>query len=95
MRLSAALRFAAVAAVVAPLAALAFGGCGPNANEVWLCLDPVTGKESNAQYDPNHYVNGVFDPCHCYDPCGPQKTCPDVVDAGPLPPGCPAGDGGT
>jgi hypothetical protein len=39
-------------------------------------------------------VNGVFDPCHCYDPCGPSKECPIVVDAGPTPPGCDAGDGG-
>ena len=48
-------------------------------------LDPATGKESNVDYDPNHYVGGVFDPCNCYDPCGPSKACPIVVDAGPPP----------
>jgi len=93
-----ALRFAAVAAVVASLAAAAFGtgaGCGPNVSRFWVCLNPVTGKEDGTIYDDNHYdKNGEPDPCHCYDPCGPEKTCPDVVDAGPLPPGCDAGDGG-
>jgi hypothetical protein len=52
---------------------------------LWLCLDPATGKESEIDYDPNHYVGGVFDPCHCFDPCGPSKACPNVVDAGPPP----------
>ena len=40
------------------------------------------------------YVNGEFDPCHCYDPCGEANTCPILVDAGPPPLGCDAGDGG-
>jgi hypothetical protein len=67
---------------------------------VWVCLNPITGKDDLSIYDANHYVGGVFDPCNCYDPCGPQKTCPIVVDAGPAPPGCDvdggadAGDGG-
>lgn len=93
-----ALRFAILAAVVAPLAAAAFGagaGCGPNTTEIWVCLNPVTGKEDGTIYDATHYVNGEPDPCHCYDPCGPSKSCPDVVDAGPLPPNCPTSDGGT
>jgi hypothetical protein len=62
--------------------------------EIWVCLNPATGKVDDAPYDDNHYVNGVFDPCHCYDPCGPEKSCPIVVDAGPPAPGCDAGDGG-
>jgi hypothetical protein len=89
-----ALRFAVVLAAL--LAVAAFGadvGCGPDETEVWLCLNPVTGKEDVNIYDASHYVNGVFDPCHCYDPCGPTKSCPIVVDAGPLPPGCDTGDG--
>jgi hypothetical protein len=44
--------------------------------------------------DSTHYVNGMADPCHCYDPCGPSKSCPIVVDAGPPAPGCPV-DAGT
>jgi hypothetical protein len=69
-------------------------GCGPDVTEIWICLNPITGKLDANTYDPNHYVNGVADPCHCYDSCGPQKTCPIVVDAGPLGPGCEAGAGG-
>jgi hypothetical protein len=69
-------------------------GCGPNTSFFWICLNPVTGKEDGSIYDANHYVNGVADPCHCYDPCGPEKTCPIVVDAGPPGPGCEAGAGG-
>ncbi len=53
----------------------------------------MTGKIDGSFYDANHYVNGVLDPCHCYDPCGPEASCPIVVDAGPLPPGCDAGTG--
>jgi hypothetical protein len=83
---------------VALAAALASGTlgslCAGDPVELWVCLNPETGKLDNSIGDDNHYVNGVFDPCHCYDPCGPAKTCPDLVDAGPLPPGCPAGDAG-
>jgi hypothetical protein len=79
-----ALRFAALV-VVGALAAAGAGavGCGPNGQVLWICLDPVTGKENNAFSDPNHYVNGVYDPCHCYDPSGPAKTCPDEPEGGP------------
>jgi hypothetical protein len=80
-----------VAASSVALGALA--ACGPNETTGWLCLNPVTGKEDESVYDPNHYVNGVFDPCHCYDPCGPEKSCPSVIDAGPLPRDCDAGAG--
>lgn len=66
----------------------ASAGCGPSESFFWLCLNPKTGKEDGSIYDSSHYVHGVADPCHCYDPCGPQKTCPIVVDAGPPPPGC-------
>ena len=70
-------------------------GCGPDITEIWLCLNPATGYEDSQIYDANHYVNGVLDPCHCYDPCGPEKSCPMAVDAGPPPAdaGC-MGDGG-
>ncbi len=89
-----ALRFAVAAAIVAPLAFWMFGtGCGPDQTYIWLCLNPVTGKEDGMIYDSNHYVNGVLDPCHCFDPCGPSNECPIVVlDAGsPSAPGCDAG----
>jgi hypothetical protein len=70
-------------------------GCGPENTFLWLCFDPGTGHEG-AYYDSTHYVGGVFDPCHCYDPCGPADTCPIGVDAGPPPAdaGCDLGDGG-
>jgi hypothetical protein len=63
---------------------------------IWICNNPLTGKEDPTVYDSNHYVNGVFDPCHCYDPCGESKECPILVDAGPPPPDamCEVGDGG-
>jgi hypothetical protein len=87
----------AVAVVlVAPLAAGAFSvGCGPNQQAIWVCFDPGTGHEGT-YHDDNHYVGGVFDPCHCYDPCGPADTCPILVDAGPPPAdaGCDKSDGG-
>jgi hypothetical protein len=87
-----ALRFAAaLAALLATVTLGALVGCGPDQGVVWICLNPVTGKEDGSIYDANHAVNGVADPCHCYDPCGPEKSCPIVVDAGPLGPGC---DGG-
>ena len=81
--------FAAATLVSAVLGVAA--GCGPDQTMVWFCLNPVTGKVDDAPYDANHYVNGVFDPCHCFDPCGPEKSCPEVVDAGPAAPGCDAG----
>jgi hypothetical protein len=91
------LGFAVAAALGVPLASGAISvGCGPNQTEIWFCLNPQTGLETDAPYDANHYANGVFDPCHCFDPCGPQKTCPISVDAGPPPPdaGCDEGDAG-
>jgi hypothetical protein len=87
------------AAVVAPLAAGVFSasvGCGPDQSVGWICLNPVTGKIDGSIFDANHFVDGMADPCHCYDPCGPEKSCPIVVDAGPPGPGCDAdaGDAG-
>lgn len=67
---------------------------GPEETIIWTCLNPETGKLDSSIYDENHIVNGEVDPCHCYDPCGPEKTCPIVVDAGEPGPGCDAGDGG-
>jgi hypothetical protein len=90
------LRFALAAAALLSAAVLgAAVGCGPDQHMVWFCLNPATGKVDGAPYDTTHYVNGVFDPCHCYDPCGPEKSCPITVDAGPPPPDamCEAGDG--
>jgi hypothetical protein len=84
----------AVAVALAAVQPGAIGCFGPDVSIVWICLDPVTGKIDGSGYDPNHYVDGGFDPCHCYDPCGPEKSCPMLVDAGPLPPGCNAGDAG-
>jgi hypothetical protein len=93
-----ALRFALLAVVVCPLAAATFStGCGPDQSVGWFCFDPGTGH-LGTYYDANHYVNGVFDPCHCYDPCGPADTCSILVDAStpPVDAGCmeDAGDGG-
>ncbi len=85
-----ALRFSVAVTVAACAGSFIGATCG--GSEIWLCLNPVTGKEDNSVYDPNHYVNGTLDPCHCFDPCGPEKSCPIVVDAGPLPAGC--ADGG-
>jgi hypothetical protein len=87
----------AVAVVLAVGVPVALAGCGPDQAYAWICLNPVTGKEDGSIYDYNNYVNGMADPCHCYDPCGPAKSCPIVVDAGPPGPGCDvsdAGDGG-
>jgi hypothetical protein len=92
-----ALRFAlALAALAAPAALGAAAGCGPAVTMVWVCNNPVTGKADPTIGDPTHYVNGVFDPCHCYDPCGESEECPILVDAGPPPLDamCEAGDGG-
>ena len=88
--LRAALAVVALGTVAGLAAAVA---CGPNNITVWICLNPKTGKEDGSIYDPNHYVNGVLDPCHCYDPCGPERSCPIVVDAGPPVSGCDAGTG--
>jgi hypothetical protein len=84
------LRFAVAAAALCALCTLG-SLCGPNQSVGWICLNPVTHKEDPSYGDPNHYVGGVFDPCHCYDPCGPAESCPIVVDAGPPPAGCDAG----
>lgn len=86
------LRF--VATTVALVTFGMLGACWNETQVVWQCLNPVTGKETDAPYDDTHYVNGKLDPCHCYDPCGSQKTCPILVDAGTPPPECDAGDGG-
>jgi hypothetical protein len=89
-----ALRFTLALAALPSAAALGAAlGCGPNQSVGWICLNPTTGKEDGSIYDASHYVNGVLDPCNCYDPCGPAKSCPIVVDAGPLQAGCDA-DGG-
>jgi hypothetical protein len=85
----------ALAALFASGALGAIVACGPwGETEVWICLNPVTGKVDWNIHDDNHYVNGMADPCHCFDPCGPANTCPIVVDAGPPGPGCPVGDAG-
>lgn len=89
VRLGVALVVLAVSASVGAAA-----GCGPYETVIWVCLSPVTGKLDSETFDRDHFVNGEPDPCHCYDPCGPATTCPIVVDAGPLDPGCDAGDGG-
>jgi hypothetical protein len=89
------LSFAVVLATSAGAAALrAIAGCGVDNEEIWICNNPATGKADTSIYDRNHYVNGVLDPCHCYDPCGESAECPILVEAGPPPPGCDAGDGG-
>ena len=74
--------------------AVAAVGCGPNTSVFWVCLNPVTGKDDGSIYDSTNFHDGVADPCHCYDACGPSKECPIVVDAGPLPPGCDGGADG-
>lgn len=82
---------------IALVALAGFGvvACWPGETvEVWVCLNPETGKLDGSIYDQLHFANGVFDPCHCYDWCGPEKTCPILVDAGEPGPGCDAGDGG-
>jgi hypothetical protein len=91
-----ALHLAAVAVAGAPVAFAMLGAgaaCGPVHEVFWLCLNAVTGKEDVNTYDANNYADGEPDPCHCYDPCGPAKTCPIVVDAGPSGPDCGAGGG--
>jgi hypothetical protein len=95
LRFALALAALAVPAVPAVLGALAC--LGPDQSVIWFCLNPVNGKLDGTFYDSSHYVNGVFDPCHCYDPCGPWTSCPIEVEAGPPPLGCDAGtrDAGT
>ncbi len=84
-----ALRFSvAVAAIAAP----ALGSCSFGNQPLWSCLDPATGQPIDGPYDATHYVGGVFDPCHCYDPGGPEPQCPIEVDAGPRDAG--SGDAG-
>ncbi len=88
-------RFAVALAIPVVFAASGVDvGCGPDQTVGWLCLNPTTGKEDGSIYDENHYVDGMIDPCHCYDPCGPEASCPIVVDAGPPAPGCDGGTGG-
>jgi len=79
-----ALRVSAAGAILAIVAATAGYaiGCG-SPQEFWACNSAITGKADPNYYDLTHYVNGVFDPCHCYDPTGPLLTCPIAVDAGP------------
>ncbi len=73
-----------IAAAASTLLAAALTSCGPTTETTWSCIDPATGKEdSNAPYDPTHYVDGVFDPCHCYDPGGELPQCPILVNGGP------------
>ncbi|MFO0761269.1 MAG: hypothetical protein U0359_32620 [Byssovorax sp.] len=87
-------RWLALAALAGVAGAGAGVACGPNEHPFWICLSPTTGKLDPDIGDPNHYVDGVFDPCFCYDPCGPRPECPIVVDAGPPPPDamCDAGN---
>jgi hypothetical protein len=80
LRLSAAAAVT-VAAVTASMLAGSAVGCGDE-QEVWVCDNPWTGKADQNFYDSKHFVGGVFDPCHCYDPSGPARTCPILVDAG-------------
>lgn len=89
-----ALHFAFPVMTLGALGAFLDLGCVFGPEVFWVCLNPVTGKLDRTIYDENHFVNGVADPCHCYDPCGPEKTCPIEVDAGELGAGCDAGDGG-
>jgi hypothetical protein len=85
------LRFAVALAALVASGTLGAACLGPEHSVVWICLNPVTGKEDGSIGDDTHYVNGVFDPCHCYDPCGPENSCPIVVDASPPGPHCDAG----
>jgi hypothetical protein len=84
----------ALAALAAPAALGAAVGCQPP-DILWICLNPKTGKDDDSVGDFGHLgPDGQPDPCHCYDACGPSPECPIVVDAGPPPLGCDAGDGG-
>ena len=77
-----ALRLDAASFAASVLLAAALGSCSDQNFTVWICLNPVTGKDDPNEYDPNHYVNGTLDPCHCFDPGGPEPQCPLAVDAG-------------
>ena len=93
-------RFLRRCLAVAALAGFAGAGagvaCGPNELPYWVCLNPATGKLDPNVGDPNHYTDGVYDPCFCYGPCGPLPECPILVDAGPPSPDamCEAGKDG-
>jgi hypothetical protein len=79
-----ALRLSVAAAIGAGLA-MTSGAVGCYSNPLpnsWVCRDPVTHMLVVGDYDLNHYVNGVFDPCHCLDPGGPRLTCDILPDAG-------------
>ncbi len=89
-----ALRFALPAVALVAFGMFGAIACFGENVIVWVCLNPETGKLDDTIYDKNNFVNGVADPCHCYDACGSAKTCPILVDAGELDPGCDAGDGG-
>ena len=91
------LRFSLAAfAASSLLAAAALGSCGINTEAIWICNNPATGKApDDAIYDPKHYVDGVFDPCHCYDPCGELPQCPILVNDGGPAPGAVCADAGT
>lgn len=93
MRQPLALRFAVILAASAASVMLGAAGCGPDRMVIWVCLNPATGKLDNSIHDDTNFVNGEPDPCHCYDACGPQKTCPITVDAGEPALGCDAGAG--
>jgi hypothetical protein len=82
------------ATVASTLLAAALGSCGPNSQELWECNNPVNGKADPSVYDANHYVNGVFDPCHCYDPCGELPQCPLLINDGGPAPDAACGDAG-
>jgi hypothetical protein len=89
-------RCLAVGALAGSAVVGALAACGPNEIPYWVCDNPATGKLDYGFGDPNHYTNGVYDPCFCFGPCGPSPECPIAVDAGPPPPGviCDAGTDG-
>lgn len=90
-----ALRLCAAALATSVLLAVVLGSCGPNDLHTWVCNNPVNGKVDFSIYDANHYVNGVLDPCHCYDPCGELPQCPLLInDGGPAPDAAGCGDAG-
>jgi hypothetical protein len=92
-------RFLRRCLALAALAGSVVAGAGVacvNELPLWVCDNPATGKADVNIGDFNHYTNGVYDPCFCYDPCGPHPECPILVDAGPPPMGamCDAGKDG-
>jgi hypothetical protein len=81
-----ALRLSVAAVVASSLLAVALASCATAYEELWVCNNPVNGKADPTIFDPNHYVNGTADPCHCFDPCGELPQCPILVnDGGPMP----------